>query len=153
MKCESCGHEFKPFRRRTHRFCSKLCQKRTWQKGIYYQKNLEKLRKQGREYYWKNREKQKEYYMNYLKILRRKIEQLLGKKCIVCGEKSRHLECHETHGKSHKENPNPAYIIEHYKDFARLCFYCHRAIHSFSKSRLIKASNQKRFLGLVKKLQ
>jgi len=147
-KCESCQKEFETNKKSyyKHRFCSQLCQKRVWEKRVYYPKNLQRLREEGRAYYKKNRERQLKYYKNYLKVLRKKIEVLLGNKCSICGS-SKRLCCHEIHGKSHRSNPNPIYIVNHYKDFVRLCSHCHRAIHWFPKN------NRSQFFKLLKELQ
>ena len=73
--------------------------------------------------------------INYIKFrsvrLNREINQKLGEKCIICGEKTGKINCHEIHGKKHILSPH--YILTHIKDFIRLCNRCHATLHKLSE--------------------
>lgn len=59
--------------------------------------------------------------------LNKEINRILGQKCIICGQTRGKLCCHEIHGKRH--TCSPRYILNHPKDFVRVCHRCHTALH------------------------
>ena len=62
--------------------------------------------------------------------LREKALQLIGEKCVICGNPK--VVFHEIHGKPH-ENRKASFYIQNYKDFVSLCLIHHRLIHEFIK--------------------
>jgi len=122
----------------------------------WYQKNKEKILEQQRKYREthpdkrtykdrksKNPEKflkqRREYMSRYIQELRRRIENLIGNKCILCGENKK-LCFHEIYGKNHyiicKSYSNCTtlkYILKNIKDFVPLCRQCHKCLHLYKK--------------------
>lgn len=84
-------------------------------------KQYDRARYPGRKDYLSKKSKES------IKRTRQKIAELLGIKCRICGEKERRLVCHEIHGEKH--STSPSYILKQIKDFVRLCYGCHQAVH------------------------
>lgn len=85
-----------------------------------------------RRYRKKHRKKYNERRRNQNIIIRKKLYQILGNKCIICGvtsNKPKGIIFHEIHGKPHKDNPY--YILNHIEDFVPLCKNCHSTYHRF----------------------
>lgn len=116
----------------------------------YREKYPERIKAQYKKNYQKRKKHQKKYDKNRYEERLKKLEELLGNKCVVCGYKEsknfkrRRLYFHEIHGKKHSNSRQ--YIIEHYEDFVVICHSCHKAVHNISKLKV----NLKKFLELVK---
>lgn len=114
-KCPICGNDFEKYNN-NQKYCSKKCRKISLQKrsGKYNQNYWKK----NKEIIQKKRRKEKE-----------KFYQLIGNKCIICGNDKR-IAFHEKNGKEHKFRPS--YYLEHFKDFITLCYFCHKTIHRYA---------------------
>lgn len=61
---------------------------------------------------------------------RKKLVELLGNKCVICGKTSKKIHYHEIHGKEHLYGYSSIkYILEHIEDFVALCITCHSHVH------------------------
>jgi hypothetical protein len=97
------------------------------EKKAEYQLNKQKHLDNGHDYYKKNKEKILEQKRLKDIEFKRKLCELVGDKCVICGSTKR-LCYHEIHGKPH---PSRKYVLDHYKDFVALCSGCHVGLHRF----------------------
>ena len=111
-------------------------------KKKWYEANKERILAEKHEDYIKNKQKyldrcHDQYSKNKIKILeqhklkdmefKKKLGELLGLKCVICGSTHR-ISYHEIHGNPHKPRK---YVLEHYQDFIPLCSGCHVGLHRF----------------------
>jgi hypothetical protein len=121
----------------------KLRDKKWHQKNREYLKlYLRKYRKEHPNLYWKYIESERKTYER----VRKKINDLLGSKCKICGSTC-NLVCHEIHGKRHSTNAN--YILIHIEDFVRLCSQCHRMVHYLAKNKNVNLEILIRFKSII----
>jgi len=75
--------------------------------------------------------KRREYNKRYRENLKRKIDNLLGTKCVICGEKRKRMVAHEIYGNSHEGGgvKMKLDVIKRPEDFRRLCSVCHKGVH------------------------
>jgi predicted HNH restriction endonuclease len=69
--------------------------------------------------------------LGYLTEARRKVLELFGTNCYLCGFDTRvrhmRIEFHEIHGRRHNSNNN-VNILKNPKDYVPLCSHCHRMV-------------------------
>lgn len=130
-KCPDCEKIFLKVNSRQP--CCSTCQKqrRRSQKHKGYIRWRDTLRRKGK---WIDHLADiKKERRKYDEKQKRKIIELLGNKCRICGRRNEYgnrkqrLAAHEIYGKKHKQRRK--YIIEHYKDFVILCYQCHKGVH------------------------
>ena len=90
-----------------------------------------RTRKNQRTYYQRHKLEhylyQKDYIIKHKGERRKKLLELIGNKCFVCGE-IKHIMFHEIHNKRHPISMK--YYFYHLKDFIPLCYRCHRTLHT-----------------------
>jgi predicted HNH restriction endonuclease len=95
----------------------------------YREIHKSQISKEKKEFYKENKTKICQHAKEHRDNLRTEIKNVLGTKCIICGEKPKRLCFHDVTLKPHINSPR--YILEHIKDFIPLCYQCHRTLHRF----------------------
>lgn len=90
-------------------------------------KNREHLREYERQRYQERKKYMKKYSKKSTEKARKRVNDILGRKCYLCNRSPNRIYSHEIHGKKHPSGP--FYILNHIKDFVRLCGFCHQKIH------------------------
>ena len=75
-------------------------------------------------------EREKRRFLEKRKQLKDKLDQLLGKKCGICGSDFSFVT-HEIHGIPHVGNGSDQFVDAFVRpeDFVRLCYPCHKGVH------------------------
>lgn len=100
----------------------------------YYQRNRDKMLEAHKRYHKRNKERLNEKQRIYHAKCRKKIFEIFGTKCILCGvdkKEGAKIEFHEKHGNEHRYYYN--YILKHPEDFVPLCTTCHRMVTKIMK--------------------
>jgi len=118
------------------------------QKKEYWKKNKDELKFRKREDYRKNRDK----YLLQKKIYREKVEnekdKIFGNKCKICGSIKKRMLLHEIHGEKHSIiNSIKKLQSINFEDYIRLCQACHVSLHRF----MIKNIDLKMVVDLINK--
>jgi len=114
MKCELCK---KILHGRQTRFCSKECKTKFYSK---YENRSEK-----------SKESSKRASKRWRKNLNKEVDRLLGDSCRIC-KRDIKLASHKKDGKEHDTSGGTNSlqgVIKNPKDFVRLCYPCHKAVH------------------------
>lgn len=98
----------------------------------WYYRNKQKVKDYKKDYRKRKKEHLNEYAKKLRKRKRKEIMKQIGDKCIVCGS-SQKIRFHEIHGKEHHDYSRYGYVLSHIEDFVPMCRDCHRALHQLGE--------------------